>query len=166
MSTQPKPRLTPEEYLEIERKAEFKSEFYDGEMYAMSGAREAHATVVTNLSNALTTPLRRRCRVFTNEMRVLVSPTGLYTYPDVVVVCGERKYLDGELDTLMNPTILMEVLSPSTESYDREKSSTIIARSIRCASTCWFRLTARTSTASSAQRATGHFRQPKDSSPN
>lgn len=121
MSTNPKPRLTPEQYLEIERKAEFKSEFYDGEMFAMSGATENHGAIVSNISVLLVPALRRRCKVITNDLRVLVNPTGLYTYPDIVVGCGERKYIDGMLDTLTNPTILVEVLSPSTESYDRGK---------------------------------------------
>lgn len=121
MSTQPKPRLTPEQYLEIERKAEFRSEFYDGEMFAMAGNNIEHATVVLNLGNVLGPALRGRCRVFQTEVRVRINSPGLYTYPDVIVVCGGIEYADAEFDTLTNPTIIMEVLSPSTESYDRGK---------------------------------------------
>ena len=120
MSTMPTPRLTPEEYLEIERKAEFKSEYYDGEMFAMSGARRAHNLIAVNVSSGLHVQLRRRsCEVYPSDMRVRVSATGLYTYPDVVVVCGKPQFAEYEMDNLVNPTVLVEVLSPSTEAYDR-----------------------------------------------
>jgi Uma2 family endonuclease len=120
VSTQPKTFLTPEEYLEIERKAEYKSEYCDGEMFAMAGAGEVHNLLVTNLVAGLHQQLRSRpCRVYSNDMRVRVHATGLYTYPDVVVVCGERRFLDDRRDTLLNPSLLIEVLSPSTEAYDR-----------------------------------------------
>jgi Uma2 family endonuclease len=120
MSTQAKPFLTPEQYLEIERKAEFKSEYYQGEMFAMSGARYAHTVVGGNIFAALHQQLRHApCTVSSSDLRVLVSATGLYTYPDVVVVCGEPKFLDGHFDVLLNPILLVEVLSPSTEAYDR-----------------------------------------------
>ena len=122
MSTLPKARLTEEEYLEIERKAEFKSEFYDGEMFAMAGAREAHNLIVTNLVRELSQLFRSRpCRVYSNDMRVRVSPKRNYTYPDVVVICGEPHFLDQQRDTLLNPTLIVEVLSKSTEMYDRGK---------------------------------------------
>ena len=120
MSTQPKTFLTLEEYLEIERKAEYKSEYCDGEMFAMAGAGENHNQLVMNLAIGLGSQFRSRpCRVYSNDMRVRVVATGLYTYPDVVVVCGERRYLDERRDTLLNPSLLIEVLSPSTEAYDR-----------------------------------------------
>jgi Uma2 family endonuclease len=119
MSTRSKPCLTPEQYLEIERKAEFKSEYYHGEMFAMGGARYAHTVVVANISGELRQQLRRGpCSVSTSDLRVLVSATGLYTYPDVVVAC-EPRFLDGQFDVLLNPVLLVEVLSPSTEAYDR-----------------------------------------------
>lgn len=121
MSTQPNSFLTAEQYLEIERKAEFKSEYYQGEMFAMSGAREPHVLIVVNLAAVLAPALRGRCRVFANDMRVLVSPTGLYTYPDIAVVCGKPEFADQEFDTLVNPALLIEVLSPSNEAYDRGK---------------------------------------------
>jgi Uma2 family endonuclease len=120
MATQPKTYLTPEQYLEIERKAEFKSEYYQGEMFAMSGAREPHNLIVWNLSTELGVQLRKRpCRAYVADMRVRVGATGLYTYPDVAAVCGEPQFLDETRDTLLNPSLIVEVLSPSTEAYDR-----------------------------------------------
>ncbi|MGA3015623.1 MAG: Uma2 family endonuclease [Bryobacteraceae bacterium] len=120
MSTLPKSYLTPEQYLEIERKAEFKSEYYQGEMFAMSGARFAHIQIVANAMRELGQQLRGRpCQPLSNDMRVRVTATGLYTYPDVVVVCGEPRFLDDTFDTLLNPTVIIEVLSESTEAYDR-----------------------------------------------
>jgi Uma2 family endonuclease len=120
MATQPKTYLTPEQYLEIERKAEFKSEYYQGEMFAMSGAREGHNLIVWNLAAELHRQLRAKpCRAYINDMRVRVNATGLYTYPDVAAVCGEPQFLDENRDTLLNPSLIVEVLSPSTEAYDR-----------------------------------------------
>jgi Uma2 family endonuclease len=122
MSTLSKPYLTPEQYLEIERKAEFKSEYYQGEMFAMSGARRAHNLITTNAVRELSQQLLGGpCEVYPGEMRVKVSSTGLYTYPDVVVVCGEPQFLDDTFDTLLNPRVLIEILSESTEAYDRDK---------------------------------------------
>jgi len=120
LSTQPKTFLTPEEYLETERVAERKSEYYEGEMFAMAGAKEAHNLLVTNLVAELRQHFRLRpCRVYPSDMRVRVKPTGPYMYPDVVAVCGEPKFLDDQKDTLLDPGLLVEVLSPSTEAYDR-----------------------------------------------
>ena len=120
MSTQPKTYLTPEQYLEIERKAEYKSEYFAGEMFAMSGAKFEHVMMVGNITRELSEQLRsRQCFVLSADMRVRVTATGLYTYPDVAVVCGEPQLLDKELDTLLNPVLIVEVLSPSTEAYDR-----------------------------------------------
>ena len=120
MSTQSKAFLTPEQYLEIERAAEVKSEYFNGEMFAMSGARRKHNLIQTNILSELRQQLRgRQCETYPSDMRVRVSATGLYTYPDVVVVCGEPIFLDDREDTLLNPTLLVEVLSPSTEKYDR-----------------------------------------------
>ena len=114
--------MTPEQYLEIERKAEFKSEYYQGEMFAMSGARFAHIQIVTNTSGELRQQLRGRpCQPLSSDMRVRVTPVGLYTYPDVVVVCGEPQFLDDTFDTLLTPTVIIEVLSESTEVYDRTR---------------------------------------------
>jgi Uma2 family endonuclease len=121
MSAQPQPRLTPEQYLEIERAAEVKSEYYNGQMYAMSGGSHRHVFVIGNFAFALRSALRKRptCLVTTSDLRVRVAQAGLYSYPDVVVVCAEPKYADDRQDTLLNPLLIVEVLSPTTEAYDR-----------------------------------------------
>jgi Uma2 family endonuclease len=120
MSTLAKNFLTPEEYLKIERQAEYKSEYFAGEMFAMAGAAERHNLICWNIYGLLHPQLRQRlCRAYPSEMRVRVSATGLYTYPDVIALCGEPKFLDDHRDTLLNPSLIVEVLSPSTEAYDR-----------------------------------------------
>ncbi len=120
MSTQPKVRLTPEQYLEIERQALFKSEYYAGEMFAMAGASERHNMIVTNISGEIRRQFKGRpCKNYSNDMRVRVEATGLHTYPDVVAVCGEARFPDEQSDTLLNPAVIVEVLSPTTEAYDR-----------------------------------------------
>jgi Uma2 family endonuclease len=120
VSTQAKTFLTPEQYLEIERKAEYKSQYYRGEMFAMARASRAHNLLVAHLLRDIGQQLRGKpCEVYPSDMRVRVSATGLYTYPDVVAVCAEPKLLDKHLDTLLNPHLIVEVLSPSTEGYDR-----------------------------------------------
>lgn len=124
MTAQPQPQvgLSPEEYLARERRAEIKSEYHDGEVFAMSGASRAHNLIVTNFVRELSLRLRDRdCEVYPSDMRVKVDPTGLYTYPDVIVVCGEPAFEDEHIDTLLNPTLLIEVLSESTEASDRGK---------------------------------------------
>lgn len=123
MPVQTKPCVTPEEYLALERKAEHKSEYYAGEIVAMSGASRQHNRMVTDMVRELSFQLKgRRCEVYSNDMRVKVSPTGLYTYPDVVIVCGPAQCDDAQSDTLLNPTVIIEVLSESTEAYDRGKT--------------------------------------------
>ncbi len=120
MSQQLKPYISPQEYLRLERQAEYKSEYLNGEIFAMSGASRKHNLLTINISGSLNQQLRGRpCEVYASEMRVKVNATGLYTYPDVVVVCGEPEFEDNYLDTLLNPTVLIEVLSKSTERYDR-----------------------------------------------
>lgn len=120
MSTDPTTFLTEEQYLEIERKAETKSEYFRGEMFAMSGASEAHLRMVRALTVSLTVQLRSsKCEIFSTDCRVRVNATGLYTYPDIVGVCGQPEWLRRDVDTLVNPVFLAEVLSPSTEAYDR-----------------------------------------------
>src|SRR5262249_39888199 len=122
MSTPTKSRFTPEEYLALERAAERRSEYYAGEIFAMGGASRKHIVIVANISGQLWSQLKGRpCRVYPNDMRVKVSPTGLYTYPDVAVVCGLDQFDDDHQDTLLNPTVIIEVLSKSTEAYDRGK---------------------------------------------
>jgi Uma2 family endonuclease len=120
MASQPRAFLTPEQYLAIERAAEYKSEYYAGEMFAMSGAREAHNLIQGNLYVELRRQLRQRaCRFYTSDMRVRVNASGLYTYPDATALCGEPLFLDDVRDTLLNPHLIVEILSPSTEAYDR-----------------------------------------------
>lgn len=120
MSALPKQKLTAAEYLAIERAAEFKSEFFDGEMFAMAGASPAHNTVKENLIGELHGRLKGGpCRTFSSDQRVKIDRTGLYTYPDLVIVCGEPEFDPLDQDTLLNPQVVFEVLSKSTESYDR-----------------------------------------------
>ena len=120
MSQRIVPYISPEEYLRLERQAEYKSEYLNGEIFAMSGASEGHNLIAGNIFGELRQQLRGGpCRAYVSDMRVKVRANGLYTYPDVVVVCGEPKFEDKEVDTLVNPTMLIEVLSPSTERYDR-----------------------------------------------
>jgi Uma2 family endonuclease len=124
MSSQPKTFLTPAEYLAIERQAEYKNEYFDGEIFAMTGASREHNLIAANLIGELRQKLRGKpCEVYPSDMRVRVPGSRLYTYPDVVVVCGEPEFEDDYLDTLLNPTLIIEVLSESTESYDRGKKS-------------------------------------------
>jgi Uma2 family endonuclease len=120
MSSAPAAPLSAAEYLKIERAAERKSEFINGRMYMMSGVSREHATIVMNLSRELSTQLRRRhCDTYASDMRVKIDSTGAYVYPDLVVVCGEARFEDAHVDTLLNPTVIVEVLSQSTEAYDR-----------------------------------------------
>ena len=120
MSANPKHFLTAAEYLAFERKSEERHEYYDGEIFAMSGASRRHNLVTVNISGELRQQLKGRpCETYSADMRVFVPATGLYTYPDVVVVCGEPQFQDDEFDTLLNPTVIIETLSPSTERYDR-----------------------------------------------
>ena len=122
MSAIAKTKLTPEEYLEFERKSEIKHEYFDGEIFAMSGAKRNHNKITTNLSGLVWQHLKsKNCENYSSDMRVFVPETGLYTYPDLVVVCGEPKFKDDVFDTLLNPVLLIEVLSDSTEGYDRGK---------------------------------------------
>ena len=123
MSVQPKKQYTFDEYLELERTVREKHEFFRGEIFAMGGASEAHNLIVGNVLAHLHQYLRSKpCRVYPSDMRVKVSLSALYTYPDVVVVCGQPQ-IEPPGDTLLNPTLLVEVLSESSEAYDRGKKS-------------------------------------------
>ncbi|PYS90606.1 MAG: hypothetical protein DMF64_14475 [Acidobacteria bacterium] len=122
MSSQRKTLLSPEEYLAIERKSEIKHEYFAGEMFAMVGASKRHNLITANIIRILGNQLLERpCNVYPSDMRVKVSATGKYTYPDMVVACDEEKFADAENDTLLNPVVVIEVLSESTEAYDRGK---------------------------------------------
>ncbi len=117
---EPAPRYTPAQYLALERAAETKSEYLGGEIFAMAGASRRHNLITGSIVTRLTIQLERRpCEVYPSDMRVKVPATGLYTYPDVVVVCEEPQFEDAELDVLLNPTLLVEVLSKSTAGHDR-----------------------------------------------
>ena len=120
MSAQLKYKLTADDYLAIEREAEYKSEFYNGEMFAMAGASRAHVIIVSNLVAELRQKLKHRsCNVYSNDLRLRITATDLYTYPDVIVACGQQFFADNQKDTLLNPTLIIEVLSDSTKDYDR-----------------------------------------------
>lgn len=122
MSYQRNTFLTPEEYLAIERKSEIKHEYFAGEMFAMVGASKSHNLITANIIRLLGNQLLDRpCNVYPSDMRVKVSATGKYTYPDVVVACEGENFDDAENDTLLNPVVVIEVLSESTEAYDRGK---------------------------------------------
>ncbi len=120
MSFKLKPQFTSEDYLTLERKAECKSEYFNGEIFAMAGASPQHVLIVTNVVAELRGQLKTRpCTVYSTDLRLKVSATGLHTYPDVIVVCGEPQFDDDHKDTLLNPTLIVEVLSESTKNYDR-----------------------------------------------
>jgi len=111
---------SPADYLALERSAESKSEYIDGVIVAMAGASHEHSLIAANLIGELRTALRRQpCEVHGSDLRVSVLTGALYTYPDVTVVCGEPTFEDAAADTLTNPTVIVEVLSPTTEAYDR-----------------------------------------------
>ena len=112
--------ITVDQYLAREREADYKSEYFNGEIFAMAGASEPHVLIVNSIIARLYVQLEHRsCKVYSNDMRLKVSTAGLYTYPDVMVVCGEVQFDDDEFDMLLNPILIVEVLSKSTESYDR-----------------------------------------------
>lgn len=112
--------FTPEEYLTSERKATVKSEYLSGQIIAMSGASLAHTRIIADIVTELNIQLRgRECEVISNDMRVKTGAKGAYFYPDVVVFCGNPEFEDNVFDTLLNPTLVVEVLSPSTEVFDR-----------------------------------------------
>lgn len=113
-------RLAEQEYLAIDRAAPFKSEFFDGEMFAMAGGSPMHSLIAANLIAELGTKLKGGpCKPFTNDLRLKIEATGLYTYANVAVVCGSLQFAPGTNDTVVNPTLVIEVLSDSTEAYDR-----------------------------------------------
>jgi Uma2 family endonuclease len=128
MSAAPKKKLTEAEYLAVENAAQFKSEFYDGVMYPlhwdgltnMAGASPGHNLVKENLIVELGSQLKNGpCRTFSSDQRVRLTATGMYSYPDIVIVCGPPEYATEDQNTLINPQVIIEVLSPSTEGYDR-----------------------------------------------
>jgi Uma2 family endonuclease len=122
VATAEKILITAEEYLVRERKAEYKSEYFRGETFAMAGASARHNLIVLNTGSVLRDQLRKRpCLVYPSDLKLKIESTGLFTYPDITVVCGEPKFLDDHGDVLLNPVVIIEVLSESTEAYDRGK---------------------------------------------
>lgn len=120
MATVPANHISPEEYLERERKAETKSEYIRGEIFAMAGASISHGRIISNLMRELGNRLADSpCEVFSTDLRLAVNPAGMYTYPDVMVVCGDPITIDKHRDTIVNPIVIVEVLSDSTKNYDR-----------------------------------------------
>ena len=120
MSTAAAPRYTPEEYLARERAAEYKSEYVNGFIVAMTGASRAHNVISVNIGGELRGQLKGRpCEVYSGDMRVKVNATGTYRYPDIAVACGDITFEDAELDMLHDPMVIIKVLSPSTELIDR-----------------------------------------------
>ncbi|MFT3680635.1 MAG: Uma2 family endonuclease [Ferruginibacter sp.] len=112
--------LTPEEYLEAERKAGHKHELMNGVIVTMTGASLKHNQIVSNLIRDIAGFLKgKSCTVFPSDLRVNIPTTNSFTYPDLTIVCGKPELLDEHFDTLLNPAAIIEVLSPSTESYDR-----------------------------------------------
>jgi len=120
MSALSQPRYTPEQYLEMDRKAEYRSEYVAGEVVAMAGASREHNRITINIGSALLVQLRgSSCEPFTTDLRVKGRTTGAYLFPDVVAGCAPLEFEDASLDILLNPVVLMEVLSPTTERDDR-----------------------------------------------
>jgi Uma2 family endonuclease len=120
MTAVPKRKMTVAEYLAFERTAERKHEFYDGEIFDMAGASRQHNEIKENLIGELFGRLKGgSCRTYSSDQRVTVPSTGLYTYPDLVIVCGPPKFAPEDADTLVNPQVVIEILSDSTEKYDR-----------------------------------------------
>ncbi len=114
--------LTETEYLATERNSDFKSEFFDGEMFAMAGGTPQHSLIATNLAAAFRNRLRgQRCTPYNSDLRIKIEATGLFTYPDLSIICGALRFAPRTDDTVVNPTVLVEVLSDSSEAYDRGK---------------------------------------------
>ena len=119
MATLPTSPLTEDQYLAIERAAETKSEFHEGQMFAMSGGSRNHSRLSVRICALFDRLLPGGCDTFNSDMRIKVVAADLYTYPDCSVVCGEPEFIGNRQDVLLNPLLIAEVLSPSTEAYDR-----------------------------------------------
>ena len=120
MASAAQPLISPAEYLEAEGKAHFRSEYFRGRMYAMAGGTRNHAVIIMNLGASLHQRLADTdCTVTSSNWSICVGETQFYGYPDLIVACGEPRYLQGRSDILLNPKVIVEVLSPSTEAYDR-----------------------------------------------
>lgn len=112
--------ISQEEYLRVERSADIRSEYHKGQIFAMAGASRNHNRIVTNVSTSLDIQLRSRdCNNYSSDMRISVQNGERYLYPDIVVTCGKEEFEDNNSDNLLNPIVIIEVLSPTTEAYDR-----------------------------------------------
>lgn len=122
MVAEPRAYLTPEAYLDLERQGEEKHEYIDGTLVAMVGGSEQHGLIQVGISSLLRAALRGRgCYVYPSDVKIGIPAANIYAYPDVSVVCGMRQFGDGRRDILLNPILLVEILSPATERYDRGK---------------------------------------------
>jgi Uma2 family endonuclease len=127
MSLQPKLQLTFDDWLEGERASlEGRSEYLDGEVFAMTGASVEHNAIVVNIASELRAQMKGRpCQVYANDLKVRIRPADAGKYPDLIALCGEHQFQDGRRDVLLNPSLIVEVLSDSTEAYDRGKKFAI-----------------------------------------
>lgn len=122
MASVPNYYLTPDEYLALERKAEFKSEYMDGVVYALAGGSERHSLLATNIITSLSVQLRSRpCKVYSSDLKIGTPKLQRFFYPDVSVVCGDVQFSDDQKDVILNPILIVEVSSESTAAYDRGK---------------------------------------------
>ncbi len=113
-------KISPEEYLVSERKSEIRNEYFDGEIFAMAGASREHNQIASNIVRILGNQLLEKpCSVFSSDMKVKIKEIGKYTYPDIVVVCEKEEFENENNDVLLNPVVIIEILSDSTEAYDR-----------------------------------------------
>lgn len=118
--TAKKTLLSPDEFLEMEEKSDTKHEYYRGEIFNLAGASIAHNTIVSNCVSGLHTSFRNKsCRVYSNDLKVRIEAVDLFTYPDILVICGKPQLYKDRDDTVMNPVLIVEVLSESTKNYDR-----------------------------------------------
>ena len=118
------PVFSDKDYLDFERFAQERHEFLDGSVYAMAGESPNHSTICFNLNGLIHNQLRgKKCRGFSPNMKIATNDAGLFSYPDLAIVCGKPALLDEKGDVLTNPTVIFEVLSPSTEKYDRGEKS-------------------------------------------
>lgn len=125
LTNKPRTGISLEEYLVRERAAEYRADFVYGEIRAMAGGSLQHGRLIANLTGGITPQLRGKpCFAVSGDVKVAADPDGLYVYPDLTVVCGEPQFHDRERDVLLNPTVIFEVLSPTTEGYDRGLKST------------------------------------------
>lgn len=120
MRPQPLIHLTPDQYLSAERQSDTKSEYFDGEIFAMAGASREHNQISANLVRVLGNQLLDKpCSVYSSDMKVRIDKARKYTYPDLVIACQTERFEDEHRDVLLNPVVILEILSDSTEAYDR-----------------------------------------------